>query len=276
MLMSSISEIISCFQAILEQGEALSYHVLNELKHLPLWMSKNELLIEERSLFTEAILNFYKGGETSPQHTKSYQGALGCTEITFNLAVAFNRTKDKFKNAVKAYLDEIKYKETDVIRQILKNAGYAGLKLKQVYRHLVLLDYHPRRISFSKIKHNANCFISKEEALAKLQKTGRGIHIQVQEDKLHKSLEQGLVIHRETPSTWIANVSTFKNENNLSISKKIITSLPLLYLHEEGKPHPEVTYGNKQQKERKQRSDKKIENEVFLRSIHAYRYKDED
>lgn len=269
--MASAFEIVEKFQELLEKGRAAVHHITHDLTHLPAWINDEAgNFIHDKQRLADALLNFFRQTEATPQHTMSYQGALGGTLETFSYIQAYNEAKDSLKQSIKNYLANIQYRDTDVIRKILANAGYPGIKLKQVYRHVMCIKTHPRRISFSRIKHNSHRKVSKSEALAMLHSVGEGLHIDVQERKLNQ-WQGELVICRETPAIWVANISSFKDESNRSSVNKMITALPIVYLHNEEKPSPLIIYG-KESKKRKPRSDKLIEDTVFLPSIHAYRY----
>ncbi|MCE3043788.1 hypothetical protein [Legionella sp. 16cNR16C] len=104
--------------------------------------------------FAEALLDFYPSNHNNPQATSAYQGALGGPPITLQLAEAFNAAKDRFHANCKSYMNEQKQRETLIIHMILRNAGFPPVKLKQVYRHIPILNFHPRLISYCRLCHN--------------------------------------------------------------------------------------------------------------------------
>jgi hypothetical protein len=274
--MSAIN-IVNCFNALLKSLEEFENYVYKDLKNNPVWINdpaNKELLISDYNHFIAAITDFYPGDLETPQHTKSFQGALGGNLTTLQFVSLINKSKDQLKAVINEYLEEIKIKDTQVIHTILKNAGFPRLKLKQVYRHIPCIDYHPRRITFTQVKHNSHIVISKKELAARLNKIGKGRHIDVQQQKLQYLDDDKLAIHRDTQSLWAANIATFKNEEGLSFTKKLMTSMPIVYLQEEGLPSPEVSFSRRQKRPLLTvRSDKKIEDDVFLPSAAAYRYK---
>lgn len=275
--MNSASDIINHFNALLKSMDDLQTHVYLDLNNYPTWINdpnNKDILMPDCKVFMAALADFYPSDLETPQHTKSYQGALGGTLKTIQLVHQVNESKDKLKSVINNYLQEAKSKDTHLVHLIFKNAGFSRLKLKQVYRHIPCLDYHPRRITFTQVKHNSHVIVSKKELVARLSKIGKGRHIDVQQQKLHHLDDEKLAIHRDTQLLWAANVATFKNEEGLSSTKKLMTSMPIVYLHQEDFPQTDVNFSRRQQRSLLTvRSDKKIEDDVFLPSAAAYRYR---
>lgn len=272
--MSTAFDVISSFKEVLEKGNLLKRHLI-DLQTSQIWINQGKTGFFENDLnnFIDALLDYsYENISTqqSCSATVSYQGALGGELLTLELALKLNHAKDKFRALCKELMKEQNQKKTTLIHKILKQAGFVSLKLKQVYRHIPLIDYHPRLISYCQIKHNSKIKISKEAAKEKLIKVGKGANIDVQLDWLEKTDCQ-LVIHRETPAIWAVNVSSFKTHTNRVITEKIITSLPVLYLMNGEYPLPIVQFSEK--RIRSGRNDRTIEENAFLKSIHAYKYK---
>ncbi|WP_103989366.1 hypothetical protein [Legionella quinlivanii] len=268
--MSSALEIVSDFKEVLAAGDALRSHLLST-KPRSVWINVPDTSYFANDVlhFAKALLDFYPSHHRNPQATSAYQGALGGLPITLQLAEAFNAAKDRFHENCKSYMNEQKQRETLIIHMILRNAGFPPVKLKQVYRHIPILNFHPRLISYCRLRHNSKIKVSPSEAQQRLKKAGKGAHIDIQLDKITQ--QDKLVIHRETHSLWAANISTFKDSSNRVTTRKLLTSMPVIYLHDKQYPEPRVKYS--EQRERHQRRDKRIENDVFLKSIHAYRYK---
>ncbi|WP_419418395.1 hypothetical protein ACNVED_07460 [Legionella sp. D16C41] len=273
----SASDIIASYNTLLKNLDELKNHLDTELQVNPVWINdpaNKEILIADYNYFFAALTDFYPGDLETPQHTKSFQGALGGSTRTLQLVEVINKSKDQLKAVINNYLQEINMKDTQVIHTIFKNAGFSRLKLKQVYRHIPCIDYHPRRITFTQVKHNSHIVISKKELAARLNKIGKGRHIDVQQQMLQYLDDEKLAIHRDTQFLWAANIATFKNEEGLSSTKKLMTSMPIVYLHQTDLPEPLVNFSRRQKRSLLTvRSDKKIEDEVFLPSAAAYRYK---
>lgn len=275
--MISELDVVSCFKKIIEKRKKVRSHLLEEWNGDSLWISEeHNNLTCDIYLFTNALLDIYRNQQRSPQHTSSWQGALGGSAITLQTIKELNQAKSLFKDTVRGYLKVAKQRETTIIHELLFNAGFKPVKLMQVYRQIPIVDYHPRRISFTLVRHNSQKKITKGQAIEKLIKAGQGSHIDNQLDKLNRQGNDiNLIVHREISQLWAANIGTFKDENNRSSTTKIMTSLPIIYLHQPTLPQPLVSYSEKRTS-RKPRADKKIEKEVFLKSIRTYRYKVQD
>lgn len=167
--MSAI-DIIEQFKNLLQEIDKLTLHIQKDLTTAPIWVNdpkQPDQFVPDYNLFIKALVDFYPGGLETPQHTKSFQGAIGGTLKTLALIKHVNDSKDKLKSVINEYLKEIKQRDTPIIHTILKNAGFPRLKLKQVYRHIPYIDYHPRRITFTQVKHNSHKIVTKEELAKK-------------------------------------------------------------------------------------------------------------
>lgn len=158
------------------------------------------------------------------------------------------------------------------MREVLVKAGYGGVKLMQINRHINYINFHPRRISWSKSKNASYQKITIYKAKEMLLNIGKGKHIDIQLSKLSQlNPRQKLVIFRKTRDYWGINIATFKNINELSNNNFLRDeSLPLFYLHDSKLPVPIICFSNKTKA--RDRTDKKIEKVPFLKSIYAFRY----
>jgi hypothetical protein len=158
-------------------------------------------------------------------------------------------------------------------RKFLSRAGYIGIKLKQVYRHIVMLDYQPRKIAWTEGRDSSNKTITIKEAETKLLKIGVGEHIDIQLNKL-KSLgsNEKLVIRRDIKPHSMANVSRLLSDNKTIITDKVKTSLPIFFLFNADLPAPEVCFSESRPRKTLNRADRKLELEPFLPSLAAFRY----
>lgn len=265
-------QIIEAFKEILNAGENLKQHLFKLSNYsISIYDPTSKEFRTDINQCITAFLDFYPSDMETPQHTTSYQGALGGNEVTLKLAAELNNKKDFFKQIVKRFMIEKNQRETTFIHKLLKEAQFPAIKLKQVYRHIPIIEFHPRLISYSSVKHNSKKRISNAEAQKKLLRAGRGEHIDVQLNKLNQS-SSDLVIHRETAAVNLVNISSFKGDHNRVSTHRIFTSLPVIFLKNSDLPTPEVRFSHTR-KNRKSRIDKNIEESVFLKSIHAYRYK---
>lgn len=278
--MYSIDEyqaIVKHFEAVLKAVDKLCHHIHSELGSYPLWVDNGKgRFTSNRAALTSALNNFKQPMGVTPQETFTCPGAIGATKQTFALVKAVNQAKDKFTAVVHAFIAKQPANPipTRKVRQILALAGYPSIMMRQVYRHLVFVDYHPRRIGWTRAKSGSHVVISQGKARELLLRAGEGKHIEVQLAKLSQ-LRAGekLVIFHEIKQGWIANVASFKNREGHSTTQKIRTALPIIYLHNEKLPSPEVCFSSKVNRDAKShRLDKKIQDTPFLSSINAYRY----
>lgn len=237
----------------------------------PLYVTQDEELTASRPRLIEA-LTCLSPLQEAPQETFSCPGVVAGNYHTGILIQELNQSKTQFKKVVKEYLLTQNSKDTALVRALLRAHGEPVIKLKHVYRTLKWVAYHPRRIALGQAISSTHRIISLAEAELLLTRVGRGKHISYQLDQL-KTLapHSSLVIARQVPAHWIANVATVKNEQGISLTTKIKSSLPVFYLHNVHLTPPAVVWARKHTKQAL-RMDKKIEETPFLPSISAYKY----
>jgi hypothetical protein len=268
--------VIEAFESVLHALNKLCLHIHDDLLDYPVRVDNgHQQFVHERDRVIYALKHLSPIMDLTPQETFACPGVVGATEETFSLIDIVNQEKDVFKKVVKNYLDIFKANPTKPVRHVLASAGYGGVKLKQIYRHIQHLNFHPRRVGWTKGKLNSSVIISKSQAIEMLRKAGNGEHIEIQLAKVSLlSDKDKLVIYRQIKPGWIANASTFKNALGYSQTYRIRTSLPLFYLHNNNEDFPNVSYSKKTNRsESCERSDKQIQNIPFLKSISAYRYR---
>lgn len=268
------ADIISSFELFLKALDKLCNHIQNDLQQYPVWIDNGQgQFIHSRKLAVSAIKHISPRINLSPTETFVCPGVVGGTIKTFALIDKLNKLKDDFKKTVLKYKDICKRNTTRPVREILAIAGYGGVKLMQVYRHITYVDFHPRRIAWSKSKNATYKRISINAARNMLLKAGKGKHIDIQLSKLGLlKPRQKLVIFRQTRDYWGINLATFKDVRGNSINFRLRDeSLPLFYLHDKKMPEPIVCFSNIGRAHN--RTDQKIDNKPFLKSIKAYRYK---
>ena len=267
-------QLILLFEEILKLISKLNRHIQIDLKGLPLWVDNGVDGFESnRSKVMLALGNFSPTPGLSPQETFKCPGAVASTLTTLDLIEAVNTAKNAFKALVRLCHQEMQQDVSKFVRDTLAHAGYPSIKLKQVFRHIAFITYHPRRISWTKGKHTTSKLLSKQASEEMLIKAGQGEHIEIQRVRLNNlDYKAKLVQHRCIKPIWVVNVASFK-ENKRSKYEDIRTALPLFYLHDQQLPGPMVGFGKLKVQNRKTRSDKKIESIPFLPSISVYRYK---
>lgn len=276
MLIDFAPQFVSCFTALLQTLATCNAHIQNELSELPLWVDNGaEVFVKNRTKVIFALGNFAPTQGLSPQETFKCPGVVAATPQTLALIDKVNQAKSTFKELVRRCQQSTQQDTPKFVRDTLARAGYPGVKLKQVFRHIIYIDYHPRRIAWTKGKHTTSKQLSKQASEKLLDKAGQGLHIEIQKIKL-SGLPQHtkLIKHRAIKPGWIVNIGAFK-ENNCSAYEDIRTALPIFYLHNQQLPNPIVCFAKPRLQTRKMRVDKQIESVAFLPSISVYRYKKE-
>lgn len=276
MLIDFAPQFVSCFTTLLQTINICNAHIQNELGELPLWVDNgNEVFVRHRNKVTFALANFSPTPGLSPQETFKCPGVVAGTPQTLALIDKVNQSKTMFKELVRVCQQSTDQDMTKFIRDSLAHAGYPGVKLKQVFRHISYIAYHPRRVAWTKGKHTTSKQLSRQASEKLLDKAGQGLHIEIQKAKLSGLPHQTkLIKHRAIKPSWVVNIGAFK-ENNCSAYEDIRTALPLFYLHDQKLPNPIVCFAKPREQKRKMRMDKKIESVAFLPSISVYRYKKE-
>ncbi|MFZ0219550.1 MAG: hypothetical protein WAL30_05025 [Candidatus Aquirickettsiella sp.] len=276
MLIDFAPHLISCFSALLQAIDNCHAHIQSDLRELPLWVDNGAAeFSKNRDKVVAALGNFGPTQGLSPQETFKCPGVVAGTQQTLMLIDNVNQAKNTFKKRVRDYQQTTQQDITKFVRDTLARAGYPGIKLKQVFRHIIYIDYHPRRIAWTKGKHTTSKLLSKQDSEKLLDKAGQGLHIEIQKVKLSGLPHQmKLIKHRAIKPGWVVNIGSFK-ENNCSAYEDIRTALPLFYLHNQQLPNPIVCFSKPRIQNRKLRADKQIESVAFLPSISVYRYKKE-
>lgn len=268
--------ILNAFENVQTELNKLCLHIHDELLLLPICVDDGKgNLSDKRDRLIYALKHVHHDDSLAAQETFSCPGAIACTNLTLGLIEAVNEAKDRFKEVIhkeKQCLGADPYK---IIRDVFIQAGHSIVKLRQVERHIQFIDYHPRRISWTKARNGANVIITYQEAHnLLLDKIEEGEHIKIQLAKLDLlKKDDNLVRHRDISPYWIINVGGFKTRFG-SNYQKIRGSLPLFYLYDEDLPVPLVILKDRKKSAKLggNRVDKLIEDKPFLPSINAYRY----
>jgi len=284
------------FQDLLNALEKFSLSLESD-DNLPGWVDgSHEPLLEFPSNPRKAAviaflqLTFLEGQE--PKETIVLPGVLAASRKTIDLAHDVNKEKSKFKNVmtrlkqengqtleatIKSMLFE-EYRKRDYVRKtVLKSISLSRLSLKQSYRKITILDECPSRIGWTWANTRGVKVVTVEEARHMLLKYEDDAGIRAQLGKLDTlPNDEKLAIVQDLAPHLRANL-VFQNNDGSIKRKQVKAALPLLYpwLPEETFPTlPAKGVPEKKGKSerRLQRSDRKIEDEVFLPAIRAHRY----
>jgi hypothetical protein len=274
-LLDYAPQFIRYFESLLTKLEQLIAHIKSDLNELPLWVDNGADAFEtNRDKVIFALGNFSPTNGLSPQETFKCPGVVASSQLTLSLIEHVNAAKNLFKEQMRACQKSMEKEDVaKFVRDTLAHAGYPGIKLKQVFRQIIFIPYHPRRIAWSKGKHTTSKLVSKQDSEQLLNKAGQGLHIDIQKVKLSGVSQQTkLIKHRTIKPGWVVNIGSFK-ENKRSSYEDIRSALPLFYLHDQQLPPPLVCFGKQRMENRKMRADKQIESVAFLPSISVYLYK---
>ena len=249
MLIDFAPKFISCFTTLLQTLDKCNAHIQNELDELPLWVDNGAGdFVANRDKVIFALGNFGPTQGLSPQETFKCPGVVAGTQPTLKLINELNQIKTTFRELVRACQQSTQQDMSKFVRDTLAYAGYPGIKLKQVFRHIICINYHPRRIAWTKGKHTTSKQLSKQASEKLLEKAGQGLHIDIQKLKLNGLPHQTkLIKHRDIKPGWVVNIGSFK-ENNCSAYEDIRTALPLFYLHDQQLPNPTVCFSKPRMK----------------------------
>lgn len=274
-LLEHSEQIVKSFESIIAAMDILTHHIQAELKDFPIWAQTTENNFDSnRNKLVYALRKFESDFNAPVQETFSFCGAIAGTQKTLELVSELNKTKDAFKSKVIEYHRSPAYHYTVPARKILTRYGYSGIKLKQVYRHIVTLDFNPKTISWCEAIDSSHKVINQtaaelllSEFLNKHQDETQHIEIQLKQVR-QLSAGETLVIRRDLKAHPMANISKWENSRPI----KIRSSLPIVFLYDYY-AIPTIVRFSSRRKASTQRSDKLLEDTPFLKSIHAYRYK---
>jgi len=268
-------KVVASFEEVIATLNKLCLHVLDDLKALPLWVFDGvESWVPDRDKLCYILKHLDHRPELSPQETYVCPAVVAATAETFKLIDKVNSAKLVFKNAVAVYLKFLNTTKTKVVRRLLNASGYGAIKLKQVYRTIPYIDFHPCKITWAKSGKGSYVKITIPEAKELLLKKGQGEAIDIQLNKLSLlSPEEHLIVFHPIKPCWGVNITSFaKHTNSLTFKRLREIGMPLFYLHSQDLTAPIVQLSNILPL-KKSRIDKLWENKPFLASIHAYRKK---
>ena len=225
------------------------------------------------------------------RETRSCYGLVMANEEIISLAREINVAKDEFKKLVQQVQKTDKdfwlsqKAQLNTRHQSLRNqlyyTGLGRIHLKQLYRHIPILEHRPEKIGFTWYSNGRSIKkLTVAQAGAKLLAMGEEkSHIQQQLQQLntlaqHETLAQ---IQTQVPVVRANLVFKLLNEKGHAetVRKAMNVSLPLLVPEEENPLLPAFNEIDEQPpiaRTRIARSDFKICEEVFLPSLRVHRY----
>lgn len=246
-----------------------------------------EYLNKARSYYQDI---WYKDQQDG-RETRSCYGLVMANEDILNLAQEVNQAKDVFKKLVQ----QIQKKDRDLwlsqkaqlnnrhqsLRHQLYHTGLGRIHLKQLYRHIPILEHRPEKIGFTWYSHGRSIKkLTVAQAKTKLLAMGEDkSHIQQQLQKLNTLPEHEVLaqIQTQVPVVRANLVYKLLNEKGQpeTVRKAMNVSLPLLVPEEKSPLLPIFNQIDEQPpvaRTRIARSDFKIFEDVFLPSLRVHRY----
>lgn len=264
----------------LERGlDALAAGILSE--SLPAWTMETDGVQRARAKAAALLCQIHYSDGQPSNVSQILPGLVGCSAAVLALAVAVNGQKQRLKQALAA----LKGHKIEVVdgqglarvvaadQHALARMGHARLHRLQAWRQIPILSARPDAVWFAWSESKKVYRISCAEAQARLRAFG--------EDRPHIAL-QLMRLNALAPDTPLAVVGRARPHAraNLMWSDKRLSqqraSLPFLYPAPPGDPLPDLTpiAGDREARTvRKPRSDRILETEPLLPSIHAYAYR---
>jgi hypothetical protein len=282
---------ISLFESFTNLLSAVNTFCLSLRRNesLPMWVSRTPLEVNtDISMRFKAIQLFqalwYEDGQDG-RDTLTCPGVIGADGETLALAKTCNAVKDTFKKAVlalktlpKADMDKLMedlHQRDETVATAMQRMGAARLNLKQAYRHIPVLDKRPVKIGFTWSKQGRTIQrTSVQEARRLLERRRETPQTRLELERLVSIAETEMLarVRRVCPHLRVNLV--FQNSDNEIQRRLMQAPLPILVPLQPGEPLPEFVpiAPEPTTSQRLQRSDVRIEEEVFLPSIRVYRY----
>jgi hypothetical protein len=256
----------------------------------PAWVSRTEQEIQNQvDMRSKAVQLYqalwYEDGQDG-RETLTCPGIVGASPNVMAAAATCNAAKDNFKAAVLALKSLHKtdanslmtelYRRDEAVAAVMKRMGAARLNLKQAYRHIPLLDKRPLKIGFTWSKQGRTIQrTSVAEAWRLLNRRRETPQRQMERQRL-SSIPDSEVLARVRSVCPHLRANIVLANSNGGVKRRLMQApLPLLIPLSPGEKLPEFVPipPEPQGGLRLQRSDIRIEDEVFLPSLHAYRYR---
>jgi hypothetical protein len=283
-----INDLIEEFNGLINETQALCQAIRQS--NLPKWvpLTADEQLIGMTAT-DKACRHFqdfwYQDGQDG-RETRSCFGLIAVEPSTLDLAITINGRKESFKSQIKALQKSHKESWLELrgmlgrshpeLREQLKYSGLSRLHIKQTWRHIPVINRCPTRVGFNWYQSGRS--IQKitvkqaQDALLKMDTTSD--HVQTQLSLLNNLKEhEPLAKVQNLAHTMRANL--FYDDASGPLRQAMNVSLPILIKANENgalPAHNEPDLVAPAERQRKVRSDRKIEDEPFLPSLRVHRY----
>ena len=271
---------------------------LKKLKSPPMWLaastpssSKDTPPIEQLCSLLQALQ--YQDDQ-KPRQTIIAPGFIGVSQDVISAALEVNQAKQNFKASI-LQLKSLKLKsDTNTISRImqtqrhinvsqgLKTMSLARLHLKQCYREIVILNTRPDKITWTWANVRSIKKINTDTAIKMLQKKCSDYGIEQQLEKVYQlPKDTPLAVVQELAPHLRANI-VYRQQHETT-RQMVKGPMPIFFpqdqslIEKQGTPEfkpiksePEINSTNNSA--RQERSDQKINPNVFLPAIRAHLY----
>jgi hypothetical protein len=283
--------LLESFESLLNSLDYFCTAVRHETV-LPAWVSCTEQEHHEKLGMRSKAVQFYHAlwyeeGQDG-RETLTCPGIVGASSETMEKALACNKAKDDFKEAVLAlkYLSKSNasvlmadlHKRNETVAIAMKHMGAARLNLKQAYRHIPLLTKRPLKIGFTWSRQGRVIQrTSVNEARRLLERRRETPQLLTELQRLSEIPETEILARVRSICPHLRANVVFENEVKGGFERRLIQApLPVLVPLRPGEPLPEFVPIAPEPLEnpRLQRSDVRIEEQLFLPSIRVHRYRE--
>ena len=238
----------------------------------------------------DAIANLFFEDDQDAREVRIQPALIGVTTDTLRLAHALNARRSRVKRALMA-LDRRKHKSCDPLSArrrrrrlgdvVLEARGLARLHRVQLYREVHVLDRRPDWVGFlwarTRRVERISVAALRTQVQRLLNNPPQAQFAQADLDRLRSLRDEDMLALVEAqPCHARANVAWAKTNASGFIRRMLPATLPLVYpaeAHEalpKLKPLPEDA---ESRSHRAARTDRKLEQEPFLATVPAYRYR---
>ncbi len=295
MQVSSIVErldLLSSFDIVLARLDAFCTAVRQDAA-LSAWISCTEAeLTENIDMRIKAIQVYralwYEDDQQDGRETLTCPGIIGSCVNTLVAAHACNLAKDNFKAAVLALkaLNRIEMKNAMIdlhrrwepVATAMRRMGVARLNLKQVYRHIPLLEQCPLKIGFTWSKQGRVIQRTSVAAARRLlEQRIETPQVQLDMQRLEQIDNDEILARVRSVCPHLRANIVFIDQGKIGVSRRLMQApLPILVPLLPGEPLPEfvAVAAEPPVSPRLRRADVRIEDKAFLPSIRVHRYRD--
>ncbi|TCS42624.1 DNA replication terminus site-binding protein [Reinekea marinisedimentorum] len=272
-------------KAALDLFEQLTHQLINfsnDVKKNPHWLLDLPH-VDKKNALPNALLDLWYQGDQDGRQTRIYPGLVAINETQSQLLKSVNELKQEFRELVAQIKadDTAEWKEIQsklgrrnaVLNEQLTDQGLNRVHLKQVFRLLPYIAEQPVKAGFNWYTSGRSITrISKQQAYKLLAELNtEADHIKIQLNRLAAISDAEPLARVQKQAPVLRTNLLFANGTR----KAMNVSLPLFFKQSHADVFPEFNVPPAlppKSRSRQLRSDNKIEDEPFLRSIRVHRY----